>query len=83
VTVLAHRLQNPSFQQRRHQFVDRGFRAADAAGDFVRAQGWPISLRKSRMSNARSRPRARRLMVSSVMSVPIKVPVPRAAAAIV
>src|SRR5438105_6565433 len=38
-------------------------------------RGWPISLRKSRMSNARSRPRARRLMVSSVISVvPFKVP---------
>src|SRR3546814_15159792 len=35
--------------------------------------GWPISLRKSRISNARSNPRARRLMVSSVMSsVPIQ-----------
>ena len=39
VTVLAHGLQNPSLQQGGNQFVDRGFRAADAAGDFVRAQG--------------------------------------------
>src|SRR5476651_1191611 len=37
-------------------------------------RGWPISLRKSRISNARSRPLARRLMVSSVMAVsgPVK-----------
>ena len=39
VTVLAHRFQNPPFQQRGDQFVDRGFRAADAAGDIIRAQG--------------------------------------------
>ncbi|MNN76180.1 hypothetical protein D3C81_1925360 [compost metagenome] len=39
VTVLADRLQNASFQQRSHQLVDRGFRAADAVGDVVRAQG--------------------------------------------
>ncbi|MNH38257.1 hypothetical protein D3C79_992620 [compost metagenome] len=39
VTVLAHRLQDPPFEQRGHQLVDRGFGAADAAGDVVRAQG--------------------------------------------
>ncbi|MNX89252.1 hypothetical protein D3C86_1212590 [compost metagenome] len=39
MTVLAHRFQDPSFQQRGHQFVDRGLGAADAVGDVVRAQG--------------------------------------------
>ncbi|MNF95675.1 hypothetical protein D3C84_784390 [compost metagenome] len=39
VTVFADRFQNPALKQRRHQFVDRGFGAADAIGDVVRAQG--------------------------------------------
>ena len=39
MTFLTYRLQNPSFQQGRDQFVDRGLRTAYTAGDIVRTQG--------------------------------------------
>src|SRR5438128_2496501 len=38
MTVLAHRLENPSLEQGCNQFIDGGLRAADAAGDIVGAQ---------------------------------------------
>ena len=46
VTVLADRFQDAPFEQGRDQFVDRGFRAADAAGDIIRAQGLADFLEK-------------------------------------
>ncbi len=38
MAFLADRLEDAPFQQRCHQLVDRGFRAADAAGDIVGTQ---------------------------------------------
>ena len=46
VAVLAHGLQDAPLQQRRHQFVDRGFGAANAAGNIIRAQGLADFLEK-------------------------------------